>query len=366
MKTRRILAFLLCLCTLFSTLTVFTFSAQAATTYTYAQIMDCGRRIADWGEKYKTLLNTCVAGNNSTHLTSEQFMYLGSQLVINLSNGQKSGSLSVSSISKAPTPSGWSVKAYNMYKSEYVQRCRNVVNFINSNKAAPNYVTCNTGKLAYKDAVFALAKVVRYYYVHSALPDYVYTETRTWGSTYPGGTGTGSGSGSSSGSSSSSSSWLANTSGYSAYLVNTSKAPTNNATLQSVAKTGIAYGGNPSNMYQASAHLMNYLNAKTSYSNYYNTQKGALKTWTSKCGNCCDLAHLAAACARSVGIPVRYKHGFCKFTSGLRCGHVWVEYWCGSSGWKTVDLVSGSNYLGYKTNTTLYWMSGNNGATINF
>jgi len=68
--------------------------------------------------------------------------------------------------------------------------------------------------------------------------------------------------------------------------------------------------------------------------------------------NCCDMSHLVCAVARAAGIPARYVHGYCRFSSGLVCGHVWAQLWTGSK-WEIADIVSDYNYLGYKTSTTL-------------
>ena len=97
-------------------------------------------------------------------------------------------------------------------------------------------------------------------------------------------------------------------------------------------------------------------------------------TWNAKQGNCCDMAHLMNACARSLGVPARYRHGNCTFSSGKTTGHVWAEVYCGSSGiaagdsdgWLTADLVSYYNYLGYKTSTTNYYSSGDKKITLPF
>ena len=147
-----------------------------------------------------------------------------------------------------------------------------------------------------------------------------------------------------------------NYSSYSSYLKATTNCQSTNSTIISVAKTGMNYssGGykNPSSTYQAMYNLFEYLNAKMTYDYYYDSLKGAVKAWTSKYANCCDSAHLMNACARSLGVPGRYVHAYCTFSSGLQTGHVWSEVLCGTS-WKTADLVSDYNYLGYKTNTTV-------------
>lgn len=443
MKSRRsLIAILLCLCTVFSAAAMVTLSAHAATSVTYAQINASAKTIADTVESKNALPAKVTCG--STTITHAQFMYLASKVVIALNKGSKSGSITVPTMATAPSPNG-SVKAYNMYKSEYAKRAREIITFMDKNKKAPNYVTCNGGKLKYQDSVFALAKILRYYKANSALPNYCYVANRTWkadvnilsnnkaaitsqpkaltvtagakatfkvtatnaksyqwqrstdgGKTWTnittsGGTtatlrftATTSHNGrlyrcNVRGASNSvtttavkltvkaaATGWLENTSSYSSFLKATSHAQSKNATLVSVAKTGIKYsGGAPKTMYQAAKQLMKYLNVKTSWANYSNTRQGALKTWNKKTGNCCDLAHLAAACGRAVGIPARYRHGHCQF-SGHATGHVWAEYWCGKAySWKAIDLCNNSHTVG-STYKTYYYMSYDKQADIGF
>jgi len=72
---------------------------------------------------------------------------------------------------------------------------------------------------------------------------------------------------------------------------------------------------------------------------YWNTKKGALKTLSSKLGNCCDQAHLTVAMLRMTGVPTRYRHfpssDPCTLSTGWRGGHVigtayingkWLEF----------------------------------------
>lgn len=64
-----------------------------------------------------------------------------------------------------------------------------------------------------------------------------------------------------------------------------------------------------------------YARDKWNWENYSNTRKGALKTIMEKGGNCCDMTHAVVAMCRAAGIPARYIHGQCYFSSGV-IGHV--------------------------------------------
>ena len=64
-----------------------------------------------------------------------------------------------------------------------------------------------------------------------------------------------------------------------------------------------------------------YARDEWEWENYNNTRKGAVGTIKAKGGNCCDLSHAVLAMARLSGIPGRYFHAQCHYSSGL-IGHV--------------------------------------------
>lgn len=292
-----------------------------------------------------------------------QMMYMMCKAIVDISEGSLTNTYDIPTMSEAGNPNG-SVTTGKIAKSEYVTLAKNVIAFMDKNSQAPNYCTCSLGTIEFDAAFYFYASILSSYYDKKTLPDSVTVANFSVTIGNLGGTTASSGN----------ATFGADYSSLSAYTVPTSNCQSTNATIIAVAKTGIKYssgshGGyaNPTNTYQAMFNLMEYLNAKTSYSYYSNTSKGALGTWNAKSGNCCDMAHLMNACARSLGVPARYRHGYCIFSSGLRTGHVWAEVYCGSSyGWKTADLVSASNYLGYKTSTTSYYMSGDKTITLPF
>ena len=131
------------------------------------------------------------------------------------------------------------------------------------------------------------------------------------------------------------------------YLKATKYCQVNNTTIKKVAQTGVGKAKTP---LDAAKNLFKYLNKNTSYKYYYDTKYGAVGTWNNRKGNCADLAHLAVACARSVGIPARYVHASgCKFRDGDICGHYWAQWYIGGK-WYNVDLTSDSNTFNCKAN----------------
>ena len=106
--------------------------------------------------------------------------------------------------------------------------------------------------------------------------------------------------------------------------------------------------GNISTFVKAS-NIFNWVKNHVSYSFYYNTKKGALGTLSSRSANCADTAHLIVALERAAGIPARYNHGTCKFSSGNWYGHVWAQVYVNGK-WYYADGTSKRNSFGVVKN----------------
>ena len=83
---------------------------------------------------------------------------------------------------------------------------------------------------------------------------------------------------------------------------------------------------------QKAEAIFKYTIDKWEWENYSNTKKGAIGTINAKGGNCCDLTHATLAMCRAAGIPARYLHGQCYFSSGV-IGHVIPEIYVDGKWW---------------------------------
>jgi transglutaminase-like putative cysteine protease len=97
--------------------------------------------------------------------------------------------------------------------------------------------------------------------------------------------------------------------------------------------------------YAKAVAIFNWVRDNIGYSFYYNTKYGAVGTLKAKTGNCVDTTHLLIALERAAGIPARYVHGYCKFSSGSWYGHVWAEIYVGGK-WYSADAISYRNSFG--------------------
>ncbi len=303
----------------------------------YANVVAASVALVDHIKNNKNMPTKITVGSNSC--TPAQYLYMATQVILALNQGITSGELSIPSYTEPSNPSE-TVSPGTLQLSEIITMAGKIPPFMESNSQGPNYMSSSLGALHYYGGIYLYAQVLSYYSANKKLPASITIET--WFKTTGGKAGD--------------ATFGQDFSSFSKYLVPTRNCQSNNATIISVAKTGMMYsnGGysNPTNTYQAMWNLEKYLNHNTSYIYYANTYRGALGVWRDKGGNCCDMAHLAIACARALGVPGQYMHGYCIFAS-MSTGHVYARVYCGSAkGWQIIDTVSNSNYLGYKTNRT--------------
>ena len=98
---------------------------------------------------------------------------------------------------------------------------------------------------------------------------------------------------------------------------------------------------------QKAVAIFNYARDNWTWENYNNTKRGAAKTIKDKAGNCCDLSHAIVAMARLSGIPARYFHAQCKYSSGY-IGHVISQLFVDGE-WHMADASNDSNSFGTVT-----------------
>ncbi len=87
-----------------------------------------------------------------------------------------------------------------------------------------------------------------------------------------------------------------------------------------------------------------YARDKWEWENYNNTRKGAVGTIRAKGGNCCDMAHAVIAMCRAAGIPARYIHGQCYFSTSV-IGHVIPQIYVDGQ-WYICDPTNSNSTFG--------------------
>ena len=289
-------------------------------TFTIAQIVSAAGDVKGYVEAYKalpTLIN--VAG---VYVNQAQFLYLLTTCTSQLNAGITT-SIGLISADVAQNPSE-TLTSGNLNKSEYLDLASRIISFMDSNGVAPNYGSTTLGKIRFESLIYLYSRVVAFYGTNNYLPNYAVM--KTWSSI-----------------TSSSTTDTTIPSDLLIYLQATANCQSDSATIIALANSITA--GATTN-YEKAVLIYNWVRDNLAYSFYYNTQKGALGTLQSMSANCCDHAHLVVALARAAGLPARYVHGYCYFTSsGTWYGHVWAEIYVDGT-WITADATSSRNSLG--------------------
>jgi transglutaminase-like putative cysteine protease len=257
---------------------------------------------------------------NSQQLKVSEFLYLMANGILNFNNGKTSGVVQ-KTLSSDPASSG-STLSGNLYLSSYVSLAQSIVNYINTNNAAPGSMSTSLGTMSYKTMIYSLAKILNFQSLNDRLPSYVTIDDTVYQNT------------------------STSNSTYNQYLQPTKNCQSTDPTIKALASS--LTSGLTSTLAKATA-IFNWVRDNTSYSFYYNTKYGAVNTLKNKAGNCVDLSHLLVALSRASGIAAKYVHADATFTSGNVYGHVWAEFLIDGT-WVKADASSNSNSLGKITN----------------
>ncbi len=332
-------------------------SNPGAATGWYADVIGGASYVVDYVKEKGALPTSIPVG--TYNCKPAQYLYLAVQVIVGLDAGKTDETLSIPSYDEPSNPAETVTKG-TITMSEVVTMAGKVITFMQTNGVGPNWMTSSYGTLQYENGIHMFSVPLAYYAQNGTLPATV--DVDSWFTTTGGVPADGT--------------FGYDYSAYSAYLVPTANCQVNNATIVAVAKTamycpssqshqGKTYS-NPTSAYEVMWNVMEYVTYVTDYDYYANSSRGALGVWRDKMGNCCDMGHLINAIARTLGIPARYSHWYCKFTNSSE-GHVWGTVYLpmapnpninNENGWIYADPVNNGNYLGYQTFKLLYTLSG--------
>lgn len=302
------------------------------TTFTLDQIKDAASRVKTYVETNKKLPNYVQIG--SVQVEMPEFLKLLTDSLLNIGKGSKA-SVTLKSVD-APSNPTEDLKSGNINKTEYLAIASKLSSFINANGVAPNYAASSLGKIQFESLVYMYSKILNFYGTKKYIPSYV--SMNTWKNTTQNGT----------------------TDTIPAelqkYLAATKNCQSTNATIVALSKS-ITSGATSS--YDKATKIFNWVRDNLGYSFYYDTKYGAVGTLNAKTGNCVDTSHLLIALSRAAGIPARYVHGKCTFSSGNVYGHVWAQLYVNGK-WYDADAISLRNSLGVikNWNTTSWTLKG--------
>ena len=331
----------------------------------YADVISGASYLVSYVKDKGLLPSTIPVG--TYELKPAQYLYLATQVLVALNSGKTSGDLSVPNYGEPQNPQETISGKGTLQLSEVITMAEKVVTFMQNNGQGPNWMTSSYGTLQYENGVYMFSVPLAYYAENGTLPATV--DVDTWFKTTGGVPGD--------------ATFGNDFTGFEKYLVPTANCQSNNATIIAVAKQAMycpasqSYNyvyENPQSTWEAMWNLTEFTTYVLSYDYYANTSRGALGVWRDKAGNCCDMAHFTNAMARSLGVPGRYSHWHCQFSSSAE-GHVWAALYIpdapdpninGENGWIYSDPVNNNCKLGYQSFKLLYRNSADGKAELPF
>ncbi len=279
--------------------------------FTLSQIQDAANRVLSFTQSNKRLPNFVTINNQQVAMSD--FLHLLSKEIVQSNTGD-STNIPHKEVNPANGPIGDKLSG-SLTKTEYVEIAQRVLSFIEDNGLAPNFASSSRGRIRYESLIYMFAKIARHQHQNSGvLPNSVSLDDD----------------------------FLKNVVVDTTYLSATRNCQVNHSSIVNLANSLIS--GKNSTWSQAEA-IFNWVRYQVGYSFYYNTRHGAVGTLSTRSGNCVDQAHVLIALSRAAGIPARYVHGNCTFSSGARYGHVWGELLIDGR-WVIADPSSVRNSLG--------------------
>ena len=111
-----------------------------------------------------------------------EFLYVMSQAIFQLGSPNTKDVGIISGVKAPAPPSGDSIISKQLTKANYLAWAKNIANFIQEHKQAPNYASSAVGKVPYKELVDATARIVALYGNNgNTIPTYVVIITEAGG-----------------------------------------------------------------------------------------------------------------------------------------------------------------------------------------
>ena len=297
-------------------------------------ILYAAKSVDKFVSKYHKLPSTVMIGN--IPFKTADYLYLASKAIVNIDAG-KYKAIPIKFMKNPSSPK--SAKDLG-YLRDYVGVAKDVVNFAESKGKMPNYASSNVGSIGYNGLVYMFSDTLNYFRIHNEMPTYV--KVKSFSDSYH-----------SYGGDLSSKNTIKNLFDY---LLSTHNCDADNNKIKDL----VYRLTKDCNSEEEKANVIfDYVRDTISYSFYYDTRFGAVGTLNAGTGNCVDHAHILVAMYRAAGMPARYVHGTCTFSSGSTYGHVWAQVLVGDT-WVVADGTSTRNSLGHVANwnTNSYGLNG--------
>lgn len=294
--------------------------------FTLSQLQTAAETVTSYIETNHKLPSSITVGK--AQITIPQFLQLLVKGLLQIQSGTNTP-MNLNTVNTPTNPNGSHIYG-NINLSEFLNMAESIKSYIDINEIAPNYSSSSLGNVQYSDLIYMYSKILDFYRTNGRLPNYVTVDTSITNTNIP--------------------------SDLSQYLQTTANCQVTDSRIKSLAASITA---GKTSAYDKAVAIFNWVRDNIGYSFYYNTEYGAVGTLNAKTGNCVDTTHLLIALERAVGIPAKYVHGTCTFTSGNTYGHVWAQVWVNGK-WYSADGTSSKNTFGAinNWNTATYTLKG--------
>ncbi|WP_414468481.1 pseudomurein-binding repeat-containing protein [Methanobacterium sp. ACI-7] len=300
-------------------------------TFTFDQITAAAKNVKSYVENNYDLPKYVTVG--TTQVSMSDFLRLLVIGTIEIRDGVKAP-ISLKTVNGPAIPSE-NLTNGTMGQSDYLDLAKRLKAFIDANGSIPNHATTPLGEMKFESIVYTFSKILGFYNTNSRLPDYVSVDP--WSKV-------------------SAPAQMEVPAELQSYLAATANCQVNDPRIKALAASITA---GKTTAYGKAVAIFNWVRDNLSYSFYYNTKYGAVGALNARTGNCVDTSHLVIALSRAAGLPAKYVHGTCQFTSGSWYGHVWARIWVDGK-WYAADATSSRNTFGVVNNwnTATYTLKG--------
>jgi len=131
------------------------------------QILKASKQVKDFVDKNNSLPSSILIDGKQYSMS--EFLYLLSSAIVNINKGNK-GNIAPISVKSPSYPNG-NFTSGNLQKGEFVILATNVLNFINTNKQAPNYANSKLGTIKFQSLVYEFSRILNFVDSNSSLPN---------------------------------------------------------------------------------------------------------------------------------------------------------------------------------------------------
>ncbi|KZX15438.1 pseudomurein-binding repeat protein [Methanobrevibacter cuticularis] len=131
------------------------------------QILKASKQVKEYVEKNSSLPS--FVSIDGKQYSMSDFLYLLSSTIVSINKGNKGNIAPI--LVKTPSYPNGNFTSGTLHKVEFVTLVGNVLNFINTNKQAPNYVDSSIGKIQFQSLIYEFSRILEFADSNGSLPN---------------------------------------------------------------------------------------------------------------------------------------------------------------------------------------------------